>query len=198
MKIRLYSVVVALLLIPAIKTTAQDGQGPVDPLPWAYGVTPPVQPPAAPPAPDTSVKHVPGSNQAFTLAQVRNGFDPADWHPEDHGAMPDVVAHGKKPDVLACALCHYPNGKGRGENAGVSGLPTEYFIKTMLDFKNGDRVSSEPRKANAKRMAGFAKWMSDERSQQRLNISRRYRGRPGSRLSSPRLCPSITSTEGYS
>ena len=32
----------------------------------------------------------------------------------------------------------------------------------MMDFKNGDRASAEPRKANAKRMAAFAKSMSDE------------------------------------
>ncbi len=62
--------------------------------------------------------------------------------------MPDVVAHGKKPDVWACGLCHYPNGKGRQENAGVSGLPVEYFIQTMHDFRDGKRKSAEPRKNN--------------------------------------------------
>ena len=76
--------------------------------------------------------------------------------------MPDIVAHGKKPDVLACALCHYPNGKGRAENAGVSGLPVAYFMQQMMDFKNGVRNSAEPRKANTKRMAGFAKAMTDD------------------------------------
>ena len=43
--------------------------------------------------------------------------------------MPDIVAHGKRPDVRACGLCHYPNGKGRQENAGVAGLPVwGYFF----------------------------------------------------------------------
>ena len=51
--------------------------------------------------------------------------------------MPEVVAHGKRPDVRACSLCHYPNGKGRPENAGVSGLPVSYFMQTMADFRNG-------------------------------------------------------------
>ncbi|PYR98605.1 MAG: hypothetical protein DMG12_22515 [Acidobacteria bacterium] len=37
--------------------------------------------------------------------------------------MPEIVAHGKRDQqVNACGLCHYPNGKGRPENAGVSGL----------------------------------------------------------------------------
>jgi hypothetical protein len=62
------------------------------------------------------------------LTQVRDSFDPADWHLGDHGPMPDIVAHGKKPDVIGRALCHYPNGKGRPENAGISDLPVVYFI----------------------------------------------------------------------
>ncbi len=134
------------------------------PLPWAYGADapPPAPAPATPPALDTSLKHVPGSDQAFTLAQARDAFGPGDWHPGDHGAMPDIVAHGKRPDVIACSLCHYPNGKGRMENAPISGLPVAYFIQQMTDFKNGARNSAEPRKANTKRMAGFAKVMSDD------------------------------------
>jgi cytochrome c553 len=75
--------------------------------------------------------------------------------------MPDIVAHGRTPDVRACSLCHYPNGKGRPENAGVAGLPYAYFIQTMNDFKNGARKTADARKANTSAMAGFAKAMSD-------------------------------------
>ena len=88
------------------------------------------------PAPDVTPRQLPGSSGSFTLAQIRDGFGPADWFPGDHPAMPEIVAHGKRPDVRACSLCHYPNGKGRPENAGVSGLPVAYFIQTMADFKN--------------------------------------------------------------
>jgi cytochrome c553 len=49
--------------------------------------------------------------------------------------MPEIVAHGKRPDVRACSLCHYPNGKGRPENADISGLPVAYFVQTMADFR---------------------------------------------------------------
>jgi cytochrome c553 len=59
-----------------------------------------------------------------------------------------------------------PNGKGRPENAPVTGLPVEYFIKTMMDFKNDLRKSADPRKANTNRMAGFAKGMTDEEIRQ--------------------------------
>ncbi|HTC37179.1 MAG TPA: c-type cytochrome [Bryobacteraceae bacterium] len=136
-----------------------------EPIPWAYAI-PPAPPAGAPPAtpapPDTSVKHLEGSSGAFTRAQIADRFGPADWYPSDHPTMPDIVAHGKKPDVWACGLCHYPNGKGRQENAGVSGLPVEYFIQTMHDFRDGKRKSAEPRKNNANLMIAFAKGMTDD------------------------------------
>jgi cytochrome c553 len=136
-----------------------------EPIPWAYAIppAPPAGTPAATPAaPDTSVKHLEGSSGAFTRAQISDRYGPADWYPSDHPPMPDVVAHGKKPDVWACGLCHYPNGKGRQENAGVSGLPVEYFIQTMHDFRDGKRKSAEPRKGNANLMIAFAKGMTDD------------------------------------
>lgn len=143
------------------------------PPPWAYGfngpaanstqAAPPAAPAAAPAAaPDTSMKSLPGSKGQFALPQIRDGFGPADWYPEDHPAMPEIVAHGRKPDSRACSLCHYPNGKGRPENAGVSGLPTSYFIQTMNDFRNGNRSSADKRKANTNAMIAIAKGMTEE------------------------------------
>ena len=150
--------ILAIAAYPANNTA--DG-----PLPWAYAI--PVPPPAGaapatPPAPDTSIKHVDGSSAEFTRAQISDRFGPADWFPGDHPTMPPIVAHGRKPDVWACGLCHYPNGKGRQENAGVSGLPVDYFIQQMHDFRDGLRKSAEPRKANTGRMIGYAKSMTDE------------------------------------
>ena len=155
---------------------AQAPQSAGVPPPWAFGFTtpPPPGPPPAPPAPaaapaapaaapDPTPHKLAGSTSSFTLAEVRNPYGPADWFPGDHPAMPDIVARGKKEQqVLACSLCHYPNGKGRPENAGVSGLPYEYFVQTMLDFKNDKRKSSDPRKANTNRMIGFVKAMTDD------------------------------------
>jgi cytochrome c553 len=152
---------------------AQQSKSSVPP-PWAYGFATPPPPPGAPaaaapapapapPAPDPTEHKLPGSSKSFTLTQVRDGFGPADWFPEDHPTMPDIVAHGRREAMInACSLCHYPNGKGRPENAGVSGLPESYFIQTMMDFKNGLRKSTDARKGNTNRMAGFAKAMTDE------------------------------------
>jgi cytochrome c553 len=104
-----------------------------------------------------------GSDRSFTAAQIRDGNGPADWFPGDHPAMPDIVAKGgRERQIVACSLCHYPNGKGRPENAGVSGLPNSYFIQTMLDFKNDMRKSADARKGNTNRMIAFAKAMTDD------------------------------------
>jgi cytochrome c553 len=127
---------------------------------WAYAValTAPQPRPVAPGeqrgrgagrgAPDPTPRTLPGSKFSFTTAQVRNNFDPADWFPEDHPAMPDIVAHGRAPDVKACAFCHMPNGKGRPENAPVAGLPEDYIVRQLEEFKAGLRKTGEPRKPN--------------------------------------------------
>ena len=138
-----------------------------DPPPWAYGYEGPPQagataPPPAPANTDQSPRGLPGVTMQFSRAQIANRFGPADWFPGDHPQMPDVVAHGKQPMVWACGLCHYPNGKGRAENAGVNGLSAEYFIHTMNDFKNGNRKSADPRKNNTNLMMQFAKNMTDD------------------------------------
>lgn len=136
-----------------------------EPPAWAYAISPPAPagaPPATPAAPDTSVKHLPGSTLEFTRAQISDGFGPADWYPGDHPKMPDIVARGKRPDVRACSLCHYPNGKGRPENAGVAGLPLAYFLQQMADFRSDSRKSAEPRKANTNAMITIAKGMTED------------------------------------
>ena len=161
--------IAVVVLTTALAFAASDG-----PPPWAYGFpsaavpaapSPPAPAPAAPaaaPAPDATPRQLPGSSGSFTLAQIRDGFGPADWFPGDHPAMPDVVAHGKRPDVRACSLCHYPNGKGRPENAGVSGLPVAYFVQTMADFKADARKSADTRKGNTNLMIAYAKTMTDD------------------------------------
>jgi cytochrome c553 len=132
---------------------------------WAYGIAPPA-PAGAPPAPaeptadEATLLRVPGSTRSFTLAQIEEPFGPADWFPEDHPVMPEVVAHGRRPDVRACATCHYPNGKGRPSNGSVSGLPPAYFAQQIDDFKNGLRKPADARKNNVNQMIAFAKAMT--------------------------------------
>jgi cytochrome c553 len=154
--------VVALALVPFAAAEYLDAAA--NKPEWAYAVPqpPPAPTPAATAPPDTSSKQVPGSPLSFTRQQISDGFGPADWFPGDHPPMPDIVARGRRPDVRACALCHYPNGKGRQENAGISGLPVSYFIQTINDFREGLRKSAEPRKNNTNLMIAIAKAMTPE------------------------------------
>jgi cytochrome c553 len=153
-----------------LATVAQADNGPP---PWAYGFAAPLPsppPPQAPPNPplrftDTSQYTLPGTDRTFTRAQISNRYGPADWYPGDHPPMPDIVAYGREtasPKIYACGLCHYPNGKGRPENAAVTGLTYEYIVQQLMDFRNGARVSSDPRKPNTQLMMWFAQQMTDE------------------------------------
>jgi cytochrome c553 len=142
---------------------------------WAYGFLKPAAPgeaappcrdatpvscnrPVAPTADDGVLKRVPGSNASFTLRQIAFGYGPADWFPEDHPPAPEIVARGREKDgVRACALCHYHNGKGKMENAGVAALPVNYFMQTMAAFASGTRKSADARKHNTQEMIAIAK-----------------------------------------
>jgi cytochrome c553 len=129
---------------------------------WAYPVNPPGTPPATPPKDDGSPKKIPGSTVTLTLAQIRDFTNVPDWHPDGHPAMPDIVAHGRAPEVrFACAYCHYPNGRGRPENAGIAGLPASYIVQQMADYKNGLRKSSEPKMGPPALMLALAKNVTD-------------------------------------
>ena len=99
---------------------------------------------AAAPA-DTSPKSVPNSSVTLTLQQVRDAYNVPDWHPDGHPVMPEIVKNGRRPTVFGCGYCHLPNGQGRPENSSMAGLPAEYIVQQMADFKNGLRKSSESR-----------------------------------------------------
>jgi cytochrome c553 len=93
-------------------------------------------------APDTALLHVPDSLAAFTRAQVKDFFAAPDWHAEDHPPMPEIVAHGRRPLVYACAYCHLPNGHGRPENATLAGLPAQYIVQQVKDMASHVRHSA--------------------------------------------------------
>jgi cytochrome c553 len=169
-----------VLLVASISLWAVGASFAADlPPSWAYGYTEPPLPPGQPPrsagrgrgpAPaqtagrDESLLHLEGSDRAFTYSELWTHWPPGpgDWFPHDHPKMPDIVAQGRRPDVDACGSCHYPNGKGKSENAGVAGYSVEYFIQTMHDFRDGLRHSADPRKANTNTMSRIAKGITEE------------------------------------
>jgi len=149
---------VAVLLV-----TGAQAQSTAPP-PWAYTVNPPPAPGAKPaPAPaDPAGRTIPGSALSLTAAQTRDAYNPPDWFPETHPAMPESVAHGRPKEMRACGFCHLVNGQGRPENASLAGLPAAYIVQQMADFKNGDRKSAEPRMGPPNAMIQDAKAARDE------------------------------------
>jgi cytochrome c553 len=128
---------------------------------WAYPWAPDFKS-----APDDGVpRHVPDSTAAFTITQERDLFFAPDWHPDDHPAMPDVVAHGRQPDVRACGACHRVEGTGGPENASLAGLPAAYIVQQMADYKNGARKFSGPQRSPALLMTAIAKGATEAEAQ---------------------------------
>ena len=115
---------------------------------WLFPINPDaVHPPQPPPPPpdDKEPLTLPHSKESFTAARIADHFNPPDWHPEDHGPMPDIVAKGRKPDVIACAFCHTPTGQGRPENAPIAGLPEAYAREQLEDMRSGARKPVGPK-----------------------------------------------------
>ncbi|HXP45941.1 MAG TPA: hypothetical protein VN810_01620 [Terriglobales bacterium] len=161
--------VAAMCVVPVvILAQNQAGSAPAAaaaaPLPWAYPVNPPAQPGAQPAVPDTGEHKLPGSSKSFTRKQATDLFNPPDWFPEDHPTMPEIVVHGRRPDVRACGYCHLPNGQGRTENASLAGLPAAYIVQQMADYRNGLRKSSEPRMGPPSTMLLIGKAANEEES----------------------------------
>ena len=150
---------------------------------WAYPVNPPAPAGgAAPAAPDTSSKTVPGSTVSMTLAQTRDLFNVPDWHPDNHPSAPEIVLHGRKPDVRACGYCHLPNGQGRPENSSLAGLPAAYIVQQMADFKNGLRKSSEPKMGPPAAMLALAKAATDTDNRPAAEYFASFRMKPWIRV----------------
>ena len=151
--------------IAAPPQQAQDQKAAPNPLAWAYAV-PEAPLPPPPPIDEAAVRQIPGSTQSFTMKQIRDTGNPVDWFPGDHPPMPTIVAHRRSPTanpwIGSCGLCHYPNGKGRPENAGVAGLPAGYILEQLADFKNGARRTADPGKRNTAVMSGNAAGITDE------------------------------------
>jgi cytochrome c553 len=180
---------IALTLSVAVVAAAPDGphaqpaqrQSPDWP-DWAYGYLTPLSdgdrlaPPCAldakpldcrnptTPVPDDGIKRsLPDTPATFTRNEANFGYGPADWYPGDHPPMPEIVARGKESaGIRACALCHYPNGQGKMENAHVAGLPVAYFLAQLDAFESGDRRNADVRKENTNEMARMSRGLTAE------------------------------------
>jgi cytochrome c553 len=105
---------------------------------------PPKEPKDPPKLDDVELLGIPDSDQKFTLARINDKFNAPDWNPAAHGPMPDIVAKGRKPNVIACAFCHTPTGQGRPENSALAGLPEAYIKEQLEAFRDGKRPPIGP------------------------------------------------------
>jgi cytochrome c553 len=162
--------------VVAVLAHASGGPEPL----WAYGFPTPPPPGVTPPPPgrpnhgfraneDRAAQlvpqHVRGSTATYPWVQIRDGGSVPDWFPDEHPPMPPIVAHGSPrlgSAAYACAYCHLPSGRGRPENAPVSGQTTAYFIRQLEDFRSGARHSADPRKPNTVTMIALARAMTAE------------------------------------
>jgi cytochrome c553 len=92
---------------------------------------------------DVELLEIPDSKEKFTQARINDPFNPPDWRP-DHLPMPDVVAKGRKPNLMACAYCHTPTGQGRPENSALAALPEAYIKEQLHDLRSGARKPTGP------------------------------------------------------
>ena len=104
------------------------------PAPPAPAVTKPTKPDPKAPKPEEELLDIPDSTEKFPLSRINDAFNAPDWRPASHGPMPEVVAKGRKPTVMACAFCHTPTGQGRPENSALAGLPAAYIKQQLLDY----------------------------------------------------------------
>jgi cytochrome c553 len=127
---------ILILVLVSTQTFAQQ-QKPA----WAFPSTDKVLPPTN--EDPNKVWTAPGSSLSVTRAQINDRYNTPNWFPNMYPPMPKIVQYGnKETEVRACGLCHLPTGTGHDESAYIAGLPVDYFIRQMVDYKNGDRKGS--------------------------------------------------------
>jgi cytochrome c553 len=123
---------------------------------WAYQRTDEVLPSRDLAVDENAPRTVPGSTLVRTQAEIDDPWNPPDWFPNDHHApVPEIVAHGAGENVRACAQCHGFAGLGHPEASHLAGLPVNYIVRQLSDFKGG-------RRTDRFWMNRFAPFLSDE------------------------------------
>ncbi len=146
---------VFVALMATFVAGAQTPQAENARLGWAFLTPDKQQPPARE---ESGPIHIPGSSKEYTAAEIDNLSSPPDWFPGEFGAAPPIVQHAQGA-ALACGSCHLMSGHGHQESADLAGLPVDYIVRTMNDFKSGARI--DPARMNV-----IAKAMSEEEIRQ--------------------------------
>src|SRR5579864_6576719 len=121
--------------ILAFLVVGQQIRPPIQPPNWAFPVPDKIQPQVAE---RSGPIQVPGSSKTFTAEEINDLSNPPDWFPDEHSTVPEIIQHSRE-GVAACGSCHLMSGHGHPESADLAGLPVEYLVRQMADFKNGAR-----------------------------------------------------------
>lgn len=131
-----------------------------DPPPaWAFPLNPPHVPSSGAKHPER-LEHVPGSRVTYTDRQLDDEFLMVDWFPDEHPRMPTIVARGSKP-AMPCGVCHLASGNGGPAEAALPGLPRQYIIEQVREFRAGRRATAQAAMISAHGMVLEAKAVSD-------------------------------------
>ncbi|MBS0393484.1 MAG: c-type cytochrome [Proteobacteria bacterium] len=131
------------------------------------------------------VLHVAGSPRTYAPIDLNDWANVVDWFPDEHAPMPEVVQHGSAAlgeRRRACAFCHRISGGGRPENAPIAGLPVEYFLRQLEDFRSGRRHSTDPRKPNVPTMIEIARAISPDEARAAAEYYAKQSGAPRIRI----------------
>ena len=124
---------------------------------WAYPQGPKIDLPPYPSGP----QHVPGSAVTYKGETLNHGAGPPDWFPANHPLAPTVVAKGRE-GLLACAECHQIGGGGSLGTPNLAGLPADYIVQQVRDFREGRRKSWKAGWPSSQDMIKVAKTVTDE------------------------------------
>ncbi len=120
---------------------------------WAFPVVSAVV--AKPPVPVIEgPQQVEGSAKGYTQPELDLMSIGVDWFPDRHAPMPRIVRDGATNGGFACGSCHLATGLGHPESSDMTGLPADYFIKAMAEYRSG--VRKDP-----VRMTGIAQATSE-------------------------------------
>jgi cytochrome c553 len=120
---------------------------------WAFPVVSAME--TRPPIPVSETpQQVEGSSKSFTQTELDLMSIGVDWFPEKHAPPPLIVRDGKTNGGFACGSCHLANALGHPESSDMAGLPADYIIKAMAEYRSGLRKDPV-------RMTGIAKATSE-------------------------------------
>src|SRR5258708_10731461 len=169
------AVILAVALTPVLAAAAEKPD-------WAFPVTEKDLP--APRIAGSTVRPAPpGSTLSITRAKADDMYDIPNWYPDMYPPLPKIVQYGnKETKVRGCGACHLQTGTGHDESAYMAGLPVNYFVRQMADWKTGDRKFGGT-------MVAMAKVITDQEIKDAANYFASLKPRPWIRVVEADMVP---------